>query len=629
MFARCYRISRKYSVQPLGSSEFSRSATSTTKSAFWKRTHKCAEITELVAGKQVVINGWMEPVRICGKNLIFAPIRDSSGTVQITVQSAHDNDNLFERLRDICVDTPVESVLAVKGHVQHRPVSDENSQMHTGKVEIVATDMQVINRARSDMPFHPNQKSGDNISDELRLKYRHIDLRRSELHRNIELRSDLVHFIRQFLQKNHFCDIETPLLFKSTSEGAREFLIPTRKQPGLFYALPQSPQQYKQILMGSGFDRYYQIAKCFRDEDLRSDRQPEFTQVDLEMAFVEQQDVMYLIETLMVSIWKEFKGITFCEPGFKRMTYHDAMAVYGSDKPDLRFGMPINHSYLNEKEVLEYFVIDHGASILTSKFMKRTLDELKMSKSCEYHKVTNENINDGHSFVLNKSKFSNQIQLLKMSDSLKDGDLIVVNKRDSFLSGGFTQMGRLRLHLAQHLLAKQHISVPKNSFEFLWVHMFPLFTPDDPHDPATAISSTHHPFTAPFSEDVELLESNLLKVRGQHYDIVLNGAEIGGGSIRIHDPTMQRRILRNILKLDDKETLAFNHLIGMLSDGCPPHGGIALGLDRLCCMLTGAQSLREVIAFPKSNSGADLLVESPSTVDPLRVKEYHIKSISI
>ncbi|CAO3593528.1 unnamed protein product [Absidia cylindrospora] len=527
-----------------------------------------------------------------------------------------------------------ESVVCVEGIVRERPEGTINQQLPTGGIEVEIQHMYCLNPASPQLPFWPSQPQLPN--EEVRLKYRYLDLRRPALQNNLRLRSLTANTVRQYLIDQHgFTEIETPMLFKSTPEGAREFVVPTRK-PGLFYALPQSPQQHKQMLMAAGFDRYFQIARCFRDEDLRADRQPEFTQIDLEMSFVSVDQVQHIIEGMVSAIWNKALGVHLTKEAFPHMTYNDAMSKYGSDKPDLRFDMQIQDmsGYLkkdNQDQALDCLVIKQGASQLTGGDLKTLLKDLALTDSEKqdfgFIKINENNIHQwplkcGGQLKQGMDETTISTESMNMALNVEQGDLVFVHQRPKYLYGGNTVMGRTRLQLANHLQRKGHLTL-SDAFKFVWIESFPLFTPDE--QGVRTWQATHHPFTAPFDQDIPLLGTNPAQVRGQHYDLVLNGMEIGGGSIRIHSPVMQTFIFDKVLQLEKHEYERFDHLIDALGGGCPPHGGIALGFDRLMAILCDSTSIRDVIAFPKAAGGKDFVVDSPSQVTPSQLNEYGLK----
>ena len=472
----------------------------------------------------------------------------------------------------------------------------------------------------------------------MRLKYRYLDLRRQKLQKNIRMRSKISNVIRKTLLEESFVEIETPMLFRPTPEGAREFLVPTR-QKGKFYSLPQSPQQYKQLLMMSGFDRYFQIARCFRDEGQRADRQPEFTQIDIEMAFIEQKDVMKVIERICRNVWKESLGLDIDAP-FKKMSFFDAMERFGSDKPDTRFGLElvdVSSVFQSGDSFLSDLVRGEGGSVKAVNFKglaglsKKEIEQMVVVSNSQKNDCISIKISSGGEFNSSISKLldEKQKQLIVSLMDASDGDLIMLvkNKRRDVAN---LQAGRLRLEGANVMKSKGLLNIDPNRFDFWWIIDFPLFTCDEKD--VSIVQTTHHPFTAPTLED----ESKLMslddpvqvaqQVTGQHYDLVVNGVELGGGSIRIHNLQMQKRVF-SLLGIDDEHSQRFEHLLSALSHGCPPHGGIALGFDRLISILTSSSSIREVIAFPKTATGNELLTNSPSNVTEEELKELFLKQI--
>ncbi|KAI8096502.1 tRNA synthetases class II-domain-containing protein [Halteromyces radiatus] len=593
------------------------------------RTHMCGELRPSDQNKHVVLCGWAQPSRSMSQELVFLPIRDASGTTQLVYRAEHCPPDIKTTIQQLST----ESVICVEGIVRTRPEGTINHQLPTGGVEVDIQRIYCLNPASPQLPFWPSQTQLPN--EEMRLKYRYLDLRRPTLQNNIRLRSLMANTIRQYLIEHHqFTEIETPTLFKSTPEGAREFVVPTRK-PGLFYALPQSPQQHKQMLMAAGFDRYFQIARCFRDEDLRADRQPEFTQIDLEMSFVSARQVQQVIEGMVAAIWSKALGIQLSEQSFPHMTYQEAMTKYGSDKPDLRFDLQIQDMSIclkDKTKSLDCLVVKNGASQLTGGDLKSLIKDLELTETEQqlfgFVKINENNIQQwplkcGGGLKQMMQYSQDTQQNMNTTLNVEPGDLIFLHQRPNYLYGGNTLMGRTRLQVANQLQRKGHLTIPHHLFKFTWIESFPLFTPDE--QGIRTWQATHHPFTAPFDQDIPLLATDPAKVRGQHYDLVLNGMEIGGGSIRIHSPVMQTFIFDKVLQLEKHEYERFDHLIDALGGGCPPHGGIALGFDRLMAILCQANSIRDVIAFPKAAGGKDFVVDSPSQVTVSQLKEYGLQ----
>ncbi|KAJ3162841.1 hypothetical protein HDU86_003816 [Geranomyces michiganensis] len=590
-------------------------------------------------GSTVVLNGWSLAPRKIGANISFLPVRDHTGTAQL-VHELDPESTSSAHLRETLLSLTPESIVCVRGTVRARPADAINPSQATGTVEMVLESLEVLNPA-AHLPFS-TAPLAPLPSEENRLKYRYVDLRRPALQRNIRLRALAAATIREYMNSRDFIEVETPLLFKSTPEGAREFLVPTRTK-GQFYALPQSPQQYKQVLMSAGVDRYYQIAKCFRDESLGADRQPEFTQVDMEMSFAGKEDVMEVMEALVKRTWTATLGTKFDGP-FPRMTYHEAMRRFGSDKPDTRFGMEICDltADLNVHDAgiaIEAFRIPKGSSLLTTKELSKILDTVAQeafpllggkSGDLVFVRVPSE----ADKPWLAKARFigSNptHVRTVMAATKAEPGDVIIINRRVAGILGPHTPLGRARLLVSKALVAANKLDLPPTRLDFLWVHAFPLFSPTVHPSPAGTLptyESTHHPFTAPTFETLSYLSHDPQQILGQHYDLVLNGQEIGGGSVRIHDPRLQQAVFSQVLGMsEDRIERDFGHLLAALGAGCPPHAGMALGFDRLVALLCGATSIRDVIAFPKL-SGGDLFVESPTGVAPEKLEEYHLRSL--
>jgi aspartyl-tRNA synthetase len=579
------------------------------------RTHTCGELRRIAAGQTVTLNGWVQRRRDHG-SVLFIDIRDRHGMTQI-VLNAETTPLVHKQGEKL----GSEDVIAVTGIVGQRPEGSNNPNLATGDIEVLVQHIEILNEAKTP-PFMIEDDA--EVTDTLRLRYRYLDLRRPKMQRLLELRHQVSAVVRAFLNEQHFLEVETPMLTKSTPEGARDYLVPSRVNPGTFFALPQSPQLFKQILMVAGTDRYYQIARCFRDEDLRFDRQPEFTQIDIEMSFVDREQIMSLMEKMISVIFKETAGIELTPP-FPRMAYADAIGRYGSDKPDLRFGMPLHD--LNDfaaksdfkvfKEtvakagMVKAIVVKGGASIPRSRI--DTLGETAKSfgaKGLAWVKV----IGDGQlESVI--AKFLDARSLLAAVSEAAVGDLLLfVADKPSVVHD---VLGRLRLLLAEELNL-----IDRSLWRPLWVIDFPLLDYD--HE-AKRYVAMHHPFTAPLDDDLPLFESDPVKVRAKAYDMVLNGNEIGGGSIRIHQREIQSKVFDLLGISKDEATAKFGFLLDALEYGAPPHGGIAFGLDRLIMLLGGAGSIRDVIAFPKTQKAQCLMTEAPSPVDPAQLKELHIK----
>ena len=576
------------------------------------RNRTCGELRLSDNGAEVKLAGWVQRVRKMG-GMTFVDLRDRYGLTQIVF-----SDDADAELADRASHLGREYVIQVEGKVAER--QSRNPKMPTGDIEVIASKLTVLNR--SEVPPFTIEEDTDG-GDDLRMKYRYMDLRRPNLRRNLELRHRMAFEIRRYLDANGFLEIETPILVKSTPEGARDFVVPSRMNPGEFYALPQSPQLFKQLLMVSGYDRYFQIAKCFRDEDLRADRQPEFTQIDCEMSFVEQEDVIDMFEGLVKHIFKYVKNIDFTDP-FPRMTWADAMAKYGSDKPDIRFGMEFreltdlakghNFPVVDDAELVVGIVAPGCAG-----YSRKQTDELTEfvkrpqvgAKGLMWVKFEPEG-----KIKSSVGKFYTDDELKAWGEraGAKEGDLLLVMAGDAMKTR--KQLCELRLEMGNRLGLRD-----RNVFAPLWVIDFPLFEWDDETQRYYAM---HHPFTSPNPDDIPLLHSDTGKVRATAYDIVVNGTELGGGSIRIHDAKLQDTMFELLGFTPERAQEQFGFLMNAFKYGAPPHGGLALGFDRFVSIVAGLDSIRDVIAFPKNNSGRDVMNESPSPIDPAQLDELKL-----
>ncbi|HVU37121.1 MAG TPA: aspartate--tRNA ligase [Opitutales bacterium] len=588
-----------------------------------QRTHHCAELTQSDTGRDVILIGWINAVRDHG-GLVFVDLRDRAGLTQVVLDPQNTAlAAIIPTLRD-------ESVIEIAGKVQPRPPETINPKLATGHIEVHASRITVHNHCAT-LPFPLEDEKAEKVNEDLRLTYRYLDLRRPTSYRLLEMRHRATHSVRQYLDEQKFLEIETPTLFKSTPEGAREFLVPSRLNPGQFYALSQSPQQYKQMLMVAGVERYYSIARCFRDEDLRADRQPEFTQIDLEMSFIEREDIYALIEGMLKRVWKTVLGRDVPTP-FPRLAYRDAMNRFGVDKPDTRFGLElVELSDVFRASAFKVFagavqsggvvkaVNAKGLADITQGELKGLEDIAKTlgAKGLAFVKAEK---GEWKSPIL---KFFSEAEKAELAARLKieDGDIVFFAATD--WDRACAILGRMRLESAALLEARGRLSIPRDQYNFLWVVDFPLMSYDEAE---ARFLATHHPFTSPVPEDIALLDSNPRDVRGQHYDIVLNGVELGGGSIRIHQPEVQKKVFEDVLKIPaDIVESRFGYMLRAFQFGAPPHGGIALGLDRLCAILGGRSSIRDVIAFPKTQRGQDLMVMSPGVATARQLKEAHIR----
>lgn len=576
------------------------------------RTNTCGELRLADTGKEVTLVGWVQRARKMG-GMTFVDLRDRYGITQLVLS---EGDKDFEKANTL----GREYVVQVKGKVSER--SSKNKNMPTGDIEILVSEMNILNESVTP-PFtiEDNTDGGD----DLRMKYRYLDLRRTAVRKNLELRHKMTILIRNFLDNQGFIEVETPCLIGSTPEGARDFVVPSRMNPGQFYALPQSPQTLKQLLMVAGFDRYFQIVKCFRDEDLRADRQPEFTQVDCEMSYVGQDDVLELFESMARYLFKEIRGVEL--PKLRQMTWAEAMRLYGSDKPDLRFGMEFVELMDVFKGKSDFVVFENaeyiggicakGCATYTRKQLDQLTDFVKRpqvgAKGLVYARVQ-----DDGTVKSSIDKFYSQdvLQELKAKMNAEPGDLILI------LSGENTNKTRIQLCSLRLEMGEQLGLRDKNKFECLWIIDFPLFEWSDEEQ---RLMSTHHPFTMPNPDDITLLDTAPEKVRAKAYDFVCNGVEVGGGSLRIHDPKLQAKMFEVLGFTPEKAMQQFGFLINAFKYGAPPHAGLAYGLDRWVSIMAGLDSIRDCIAFPKNNSGRDVMLDAPSELDNKQLDELQIK----
>lgn len=577
------------------------------------RTHTCGELNLAHNGNTVTLSGWVQRSRDLG-GMTFVDLRDRYGITQL-VFNMDTNANLCKEARKL----GREFVIQVSGKVAER--SNKNLKMPTGEIEIIVDEITILNP--SEVPPFTIEDDTDG-GDELRMKYRYLDLRRNMVKKNLELRHKMAQETRNYLSSKQFIEIETPVMIKSTPEGARDFVVPSRMNPGQFYALPQSPQTFKQLLMIGGYDRYFQIVKCFRDEDLRADRQPEFTQIDCEMAFVEQDDILETFEGLIRDLLLKIKEVEFEGP-FPRLSYLDAMEKYGNDKPDIRFGMTIEDlsSVVKGKGFKVFDSVEYIGGICAdgcAEYSRKQLDDLTDfitrpqigAKGLVYVKY-----NADGTFKSSVDKFYDQDALKQWADTLyaKPGDLLLVLAGEKFST--LNALAELRLEMGERLNLIKH-----DEFAPLWVLDFPLLEWDEE---TNRFYAKHHPFTSPRPEDIPLLDTDPAKVRANAYDMVLNGVEIGGGSIRIHDKSLQGKLFKTLGFSEEEANEQFGFLMNAFRFGAPPHGGIAFGFDRLVALFAGVDSIRDVIAFPKNNAGRDIMIDSPSTVADQLLKDLSLK----
>ena len=580
------------------------------------RTNTCGELRLADAGREVTLAGWVQRVRKMG-GMTFVDLRDRYGITQVVFNTEHDS-----ALNDAANRLGREFVIQIRGKVAER--TSKNPQLPTGDIEIIADELNILNT--SEVPPFTIEDVSDG-GDDIRMRYRYLDIRRNPVRRNLELRHRMTMEVRRYLDSKGFLEIETPMLIGSTPEGARDFVVPSRMNPGQFYALPQSPQTLKQLLMVSGMDRYFQIVKCFRDEDLRADRQPEFTQIDCEMSFVEQNDIIELFEGMAKHLFKQMLGIEFNEP-WQRMTWADAMKYYGSDKPDLRFDM----KFVELMDVLKgkgFSVFDNAAYIggINAKgaahYTRKQLDALTEyvkkpqigAKGMVYARVED---NGNVKSSVDKFYTQEQLQELRKAMNAEPGDLILILSGDDAMRT-CKQLSELRLEVARQLGLRD-----KNKFACLWVVDFPMFEWSDEEQRLMAM---HHPFTHPKDEDIPLLDTKPEDVRADAYDMVINGVEVGGGSIRIHDSKLQAKMFEILGFTPEKAEAQFGFLMNAFKYGAPPHGGLAYGLDRWVSLFAGLDSIRDCIAFPKNNSGRDVMLDAPAPLDQKQLDELNLEVV--
>lgn len=581
---------------------------------FTKRSHFNGDLSKANLAQNVTINGWVSANRDLG-GIVFIEVRDRTGIIQLVADPSK-NPQAHAALSGL----KSEDVVSVTGPITERPAETVNPKLSTGDIEIYPDVVEILNRSKT--PPFPIDEDSDNVDEFIRLKYRYLDLRRPKMAKNLELRHRIMQTVRRYLNERRFLEVETPILIKTTPEGARDYLVPSRVHPGKCFALPQSPQIFKQLLMVGGFERYYQVARCFRDEDLRADRQPEFTQLDIEMSFIEQDDILELLEGLLVEVFAE-ANVKITAP-FRRITWKEAMEKYGSDKPDLRFGMEfvdLTDVFANSEFSAFRKPVEDGGVVKAirvegaASYSRKELDDLQVdakrygAKGLAYIVYAEE----GAKSPILKFLSEAEQQAIVEKTGAKTGD-VVFFMADQF-NAACTVLGRFRLQFAE-----KHNLLDPNRHEILWVTDFPLFEKTE-----TGLASNHHPFTSPHPDDLKYLDTTPEKARSLGYDVAYNGTEIGGGSIRIHQADLQAKMFKLLGLSDEEAHEKFGFLLDAFQYGTPPHGGLALGMDRIVALLSGSESIRDVIAFPKTNQAIDPMTDAPAEVETKQLKELHMK----
>jgi len=591
------------------------------------RSHHCAQLSRADVGQTVSLAGWVDTIRDQG-GILFVDLRDREGVTQLRLER-HERPELAAQAHHL----KPESVIGVTGQVVVRPAGTENADLATGAIEIDVASI-VIHNLSDTPPFPLDDAGGDRVNEDLRLTYRYLDLRRPKMQRNLRVRHRATKSVRDYFDGQGFYEVETPVLFKSTPEGAREYLVPSRIHPGEFYALSQSPQQFKQILMVAGVEKYFQIARCFRDEDLRADRQMEFTQIDVEVSFIDREGVYTLFEGMLKKVWKDVLDHDLPTP-FPRMAYREAMNRFGVDKPDTRFALEIvDFTATFKTSSFKVFAATASAPGGAVKAINaKGLADITQGELTNLEEIAKSLGAKGLAFIKVEKgewkspivKFFSEAEKAELQQrlNLEEGDIIF------FAAAPWERacaiLGRTRLEAAQLLVKRGKLTIPADQWNFLWVVDFPLMSYDEERG---GYAATHHPFTSPVPEDVPLLDSDPKTVRGQHYDVVLNGMELGGGSIRIHQPDVQKKIFEDVLKIPaDVVESRFGYMLRAFRYGAPPHGGIAFGLDRMVALLCGTTSIRDVIPFPKTQKAQDLMASSPTPVTAKQLRDLHIQTV--